>query len=73
MNTYHEINRAGVYRVYTEERTDYDYETYGITGYFTSMSEAILADVPESNKYYRILDYYEQGKRISSETIVFKV
>lgn len=73
MNTYHEINRAGVYRVYTEERTDYDYETYGITGYFTSMSEAILADVPESNKYYRTLDYYEQGKRISSETIVFKV
>ena len=71
MTTYHEIHRGGRTRVYTREDNTYNYQLYGITGYFTPMSEAKLADVPESRKYYRSLLYYEQGTLISSEEIVF--
>lgn len=71
MQTYYSINRAGRTRVYTEIREDFDYTTYGITGYFTDMSDAKLADVPESNKYYRRLYYYEAGEVVSLTEIIF--
>lgn len=45
--------------------------TSAINGYYTNMSEPLMADVPESGKWFRTLLYYENGVLVESESIIF--
>lgn len=68
LNTYYQRNFVNQNAIVYANKDD---ENSKVNGWYTNMAEAMLADVPESGKYYRNIQHYTNGVLDDSATIIF--